>query len=116
MAQYNFIREIIDYSRNARTETVVEPLNLRKQVEEVIDTLKFDGLADKIAFRIKITEGCMITSDKIRLTVILSNLIGNAIKYHNLSKENPFIEIRFQEDICSLQVEDNGSGVLPQRE
>ena len=102
LAQDNFIREIIDYSRNARTETVVEPLNLKKQVDEVIDTLKFDGLADKIEFRIKIAEDCTIISDKIRLTVILSNLIGNAIKYHNLTKENPFIEIRFQEDVCSF--------------
>ena len=116
LAQDNFIREIIDYSRNARTETVVEPLNLRKQVEEVIDTLKFDGLADKIEFRIKIDEDCTIISDKIRLTVILSNLIGNAIKYHNLTKESPFIEVRFQEDVGSLHVEDNGSGVMPQHQ
>ena len=116
LAQDNFIREIIDYSRNARTETVAEPLNLKKQVEEVIDTLKFDGLADKIEFRIKIADDFIIISDKIRLTVILSNLIGNAIKYHNLTKENPFIEIRFQEDVGSLDVEDNGSGVMPQHQ
>jgi signal transduction histidine kinase len=115
LAQDNFIREIIDYSRNARTETVVEPLNLKKQVEEVIDTLKFDGQADKIEFRIKILEDCILVSDKIRLTVILNNLIGNAIKYHNLTKENPFIEIRFQED-GNLHVEDNGSGVMPQHQ
>jgi signal transduction histidine kinase len=116
LAQDNFIREIIDYSRNARTETVVEPLNLKKQVDEVIDTLKFDGLADKIEFRIKIDEDFTFISDKIRLTVILNNLIGNAIKYHNLSKENPFIEIRFQDDACALHVEDNGSGVMPQHQ
>jgi signal transduction histidine kinase len=116
LAQDNFIREIIDYSRNARTETAIEPLNLKKQVEEVIDTLKFDGQADKIEFRIKIAGDFTIISDKIRLTVILSNLIGNAIKYHNLTKENPFIEIRFEEEVNSLHVEDNGSGVMPQHQ
>ncbi|HEX6226021.1 MAG TPA: HAMP domain-containing sensor histidine kinase [Chryseolinea sp.] len=116
LAQDNFIREIIDYSRNARTETVVEPLNLKKQVDEVIDTLKFDGLADKIEFRIKIPDDCILISDKIRLTVILNNLIGNAIKYHNLTRETPFIEVRFQDDVCSLHVEDNGSGVMPQHQ
>jgi signal transduction histidine kinase len=116
LAQDNFIREIIDYSRNARTETAIEPLNLKKQVEEVIDTLKFDGQADKIEFRIKIAGDFTIISDKIRLTVILSNLIGNAIKYHNLTKENPFIEIRFEEEVNSLHVEDNGSGVMTQHQ
>ena len=116
LAQDNFIREIIDYSRNARTETVVEPLKLKKQVEEVIDILKFDGQADKIEFKIKIPDECTIITDKIRLTVILSNLIGNAIKYHDLTKTNPFIEIRFQEDSTSVHVEDNGSGVMPQHQ
>jgi len=116
LAQDNFIREIIDYSRNTRTETVNEPINLRKIVEEVIDTLKFDGLADKITFQIKIEEDFDLTSDRIRLTVILSNLIGNAIKYHDLKKENPFIEIGFLQETYSLYVEDNGQGVMPQHQ
>jgi signal transduction histidine kinase len=116
MAQDNFIREIIDYSRNARTETVLEPIVLKKLVDEVIETLKFDGLADKIEFRKEIPEDFILTSDKIRLTVILSNLIGNAIKYHDLKKESPFIQIGFDVERRSLYVEDNGSGVMPQHQ
>ena len=116
MAQDNFIREIIDYSRNARTETVSEAINLKNLVDEVIDNLKFDGLADKIEFRKQIPEEFILMSDKIRLTVILSNLIGNAIKYHDLKKENPFIVIGFDNDNSSLYVEDNGSGVMPQHQ
>ena len=116
LAQDNFIREIIDYSRNTRTETVNEPINLKKSVEEVIDTLKFDGQADKITFRVKIEDDFELTSDRIRLTVILSNLIGNAIKYHDLQKESPYIEIGFLQDANSLYVEDNGQGVMPQHQ
>lgn len=116
MAQDNFIREIIDYSRNARTETVLEPIVLKKLVDEVIETLKFDGLADKIEFRKEIPEDFILTSDKIRLTVILSNLIGNAIKYHDLKKQYPFIQIGFDMERNCLYVEDNGSGVMPQHQ
>jgi signal transduction histidine kinase len=116
LAQDNFIREIIDYSRNARTETVTEPIQLKKLVEEVIETLKFDGLADKIEFRQTIAEDFILTSDRIRLTVILSNLIGNAIKYHDLNKANPVIIIGFDRDQNSLYVEDNGSGVMPEHQ
>jgi signal transduction histidine kinase len=111
MAQDNFIREIIDYSRNARTETVAESIDLRKLVDEVIENLKFDGMADKIEFRKQIPEDFILVSDKIRLTVILSNLIGNAIKYHDLNKEKPFIEIGFYPEECCLYIEDNGTGV-----
>ncbi len=116
LAQDNFIREIIDYSRNARTETVSEPIALKKLVEEVIENLKFDGLADKIEFKKEIGDEFILTSDKIRLTVILSNLIGNAIKYHDLNKENPFILVGFDNEQNSLFVEDNGSGVMPQHQ
>ncbi len=111
MAQDNFIREIIDYSRNARTETVAESIDLRKLVDEVIENLKFDGLADKIEFRQHIPQEFILVSDKIRLTVILSNLIGNAIKYHDLNKEKPYIEIGYKIDECCLYIEDNGTGV-----
>lgn len=116
MAQDNFIREIIDYSRNARTETVLESIHLEKLVDEVIDTLKFDGLADKIIFRKQIPENFILTSDKIRLTVILSNLIGNAIKYHDLKKEHPFIEVGYKTETNALYVADNGTGVMPQHQ
>lgn len=116
LAQDNFIREIIDYSRNARTETVTESIHLKTLVGEVIETLKFDGLADKIEFRKLIADDFIFTSDKIRLTVILSNLIGNAIKYHDLTKENPFIAVGFDIDKHHLYVEDNGSGVKPEHQ
>ena len=111
LAQDIFIREIIDYSRNARTETVAESIDLKKLVDEVVENLKFDGLADKIEFRKQIPHDFVLVSDKIRLTVILSNLIGNAIKYHDLNKEKPFIEIGYEPDECCLYIEDNGTGV-----
>lgn len=116
LAQDNFIREIIDYSRNARTEPVTEPIHLKRMVDEVIETLKFDGLADKIEFRQSIRNDFILTSDRIRLTVILSNLIGNAIKYHDLNKASPFIAIGFDYEQNSLYVEDNGSGVMPEHQ
>lgn len=113
-AQDNFIREIIDYSRNTRTETIAEPIALKALVEEIIDTLRFDTLADKIEFRKQIPTEVILISDKIRLTVILSNLIGNAIKYHDFSKENPFIEIGYDMERNCIYVQDNGVGIMPQ--
>lgn len=111
LAQDNFIREIIEYSRNSRTETIPERILLSKLVDEVIETLKFDGKADRIEFRKQIPADLMLVSDKLRLTVILSNLIGNAIKYHDLKKESLFIEIGYNPERNAIYVADNGSGV-----
>jgi len=41
------------------------------------------------------------------------NLISNAIKYHTLEKDNPFLKItiRTSETGAIIEIEDNGSGI-----
>lgn len=112
-SQDHFIREIIDYSRNARTETTIEPINLWQLTDEVILSLKYHGDADKLEFRNHVPEDLIIHSDRIRLRVIMSNLVGNSIKYHDYSKTAPFIEIRTDSTAETICVEDNGSGMSP---
>jgi signal transduction histidine kinase len=113
-AQDHFIREIIDYARNARTEVIAESINLQLLVQEVIDALKFNVNADKIEFRKRIPADVTLHTDRIRLTVILSNLIGNAIKYCDPRKDHPFIEIGYSEDLSAIYVQDNGIGIMPE--
>ena len=115
-AQDHFIREIIDYSRNTRTDVVPEPVNLLSLVEEVLEALRFNPDAQKIEFIKKIEEGVTFISDKTRLTIILNNLIGNAIKYHDFNKANPFVEIGFIKDSSTLYIRDNGIGVMPEHQ
>jgi signal transduction histidine kinase len=115
-AQEHFIREIIDYSRNTRTEIVKENVDLAKITEEVIESLKYNENARHITFRKNMPEQASIFSDRIRLTVILSNLIGNAIKYHDLKKAHPFIEVGYLPGKSAIYVRDNGAGVLPEHQ
>jgi signal transduction histidine kinase len=115
-AQDHFIREIIDYSRNTRTETAAEPVHLKRLVDEVVDALKFSHNADKIEFRKQVSDHVVLISDKIRLSIVLSNLIGNAIKYHDYRKGMPFIEVGFNEDQSFLYVQDNGIGIQPEHQ
>jgi signal transduction histidine kinase len=110
-AQDHFIREIIDYSRNARTETLLESISLNEIVEEMFLSLKFHGNADKISFNNIIPKDFFIHSDRIRLRVILGNLIGNAIKYHDFDKAQTFIEVGIYPDKETIYVRDNGSGM-----
>jgi signal transduction histidine kinase len=113
-AQDHFIKEIIDYARNARTEVVAEPVHLGELVDEIVGSLKFNINADRIEFRKRVPANVIIMSDRIRLTVILSNLIGNAIKYFDVRKDQPYIEIGYSEDMSAIYVQDNGIGIMPE--
>jgi signal transduction histidine kinase len=115
-AQDHYIQEIIDYSRNSRTELVSEPVHLKPLVDEILNTLKFNIDAEKISFKNAVPDDSVLMSDRIRLTIILSNLISNAIKYHAVWKENPFIEIGFDSNNQILHVKDNGIGIMPEHQ
>jgi signal transduction histidine kinase len=113
-AQDHFIREIIDYSRDARIEVQSEAINLSELVNEVVDSLKYNINAEKIRFVKRIPDDIVVKSDRIRLTIILSNLVGNSIKYHDPRKDEQFIEIGYTRDTNAVYVQDNGIGIMPE--
>ncbi|MBX2961691.1 MAG: HAMP domain-containing histidine kinase [Cyclobacteriaceae bacterium] len=107
-----FIRDIIEYSRNARTERNFEMFSPEPLIQEIIENLKYVEGSGQIAFNVKSTVP-EIYSDKSRLKVILSNMIANAIRYHNLRRDNPFIDIQVMQDSqnITITVKDNGVGI-----
>ena len=115
-AMNGFIAEIIDYSRNTRLEVNVEEIQLKAMVRQLIDGLHYYHQSEKISFVVAVDESLIIHSDRGRLKVILNNLISNAIKYHDLYKQQPFIRVSAMRQGHSLliQIEDNGQGIAAQ--
>lgn len=111
--QDSFIKDIIEYSRNTRTELVKDSVDLFKLTHEIIDSLKFNDGTTKMRYEVAIEEGLTISSDKNRWKTILSNLIGNALKYYDITKKNPFIKIvaTKTENEVIYSVTDNGVGI-----
>lgn len=111
-----FIRDISDYSRNARLVVVPEELNVKKTVREVLETLRFYPGSDKIEVEIAIDEALTIKSDPTRLKMILSNLVSNSFKYSDPGKEKPMVKIHSSaiREATVLEVEDNGLGIDPE--
>lgn len=109
----HFIKDITDYSRNNRLEVKREPVKLADLAHEVWESLKFSPEAENIDFRIDIPQDVYIESDKNRLRVIIGNLISNAVRYHDLKKENQYIRLHYQMNgrVSYIQVEDNGQGI-----
>lgn len=109
-----FIQEILDYSRNARTDIKHECFNLRQCVEDLVDQLRFVKLGcDTIRFENMIPHDMMIISDKIRVSVIVNNLVSNAIRYADTAIANPYVVIKAEiiNDCLQVSIEDNGIGI-----
>jgi signal transduction histidine kinase len=109
----DFIKDITDYSRNNRLEVKREPVRLADLAAEVWESLKFSPDAENIDFQVDIPDDVYIESDKNRLRVIIGNLISNAVRYHDLKKENQYIRLHYQMNgrVSYIRVEDNGQGI-----
>jgi signal transduction histidine kinase len=108
-----FIKDITDYSRNNRLGISHEKVKLVALAEEVWESLKFSPEAERIKFQIEIPEEITVDSDKNRLKVIISNLVSNAIRYHDHRKDQQYIRLHAEvrDKVFHLTVEDNGQGI-----
>jgi signal transduction histidine kinase len=111
-----FLLEMLEYTRNNRTNVNLEEVSIAAVVEEVIGNLSVIENASRVEIKkfIRIEEAVMV--DRVRLMVILNNLISNAIKYHNYSLSNPWVKIMISKigDKIQVMVADNGFGINDQ--
>jgi signal transduction histidine kinase len=107
------VKEILDYSRNARQNIMVEQIDLRKIIDDHFDKMQFMPGSQDIERQITVKEKSPYYSDRYRLSVIVNNLVSNAIKYYDSNKDNPFIRINIVVDQTKAIVEfqDNGIGI-----
>lgn len=110
-----FIKNILSYSRNNRTELEIEKISLQKTAVDIVDSLHCMKEAKGIHFEIDIKEQDPFYSDKLRFNTILENLVSNAIKYHQKDESGRYIKITGQSDPEKLQfsIADNGIGIAP---
>ncbi len=111
-----FISDIIDFSKNSRLDVLNEEIKLKHFIEEIVDELSFMDKDQKIKIRYNFDEDFMLISDKVRLKIIIKNLISNAFRYHSPYKKDPFIRLdaALKENDFVFSVTDNGEGVKPE--
>lgn len=108
-----FIRDILNHSRNIRMEVVYEPVKPALMVQEVLNQLNHMKDFGRQKIENLIPENFTVQTDRNRLQVILSNLISNAVKYYDPAKPEPFIRLSVGQNKThwTLTVADNGIGV-----
>lgn len=107
------VKEILDYSRNARQNLSIQKIDLKRMIDEHFEKMQFMPGSQSIERHIQIQQKAGFHSDNYRLSVIMNNLISNAIKYHDPQKDPSFIRISVDVDDekATMIFEDNGIGI-----
>jgi PAS domain S-box-containing protein len=109
----NFIQDLISFSRNSRMSVENQIIDFQDMINDILDGHKYFDGSEKIEKIIKIDINEEFYSDQTRLNIILSNLISNAIRYHNYSRDEPYIAITVntEKGKAIIEVKDNGQGI-----
>lgn len=107
------LKEILDYSRNARQELKYEKVHIRKTIDDNLARVQFMPGFQSLKISQEIEDATSLISDYYRISVIMNNLISNAVKYLDPEKENSFLKISvcIEADHAVIQLEDNGIGI-----
>lgn len=107
------IQDIIDYTQNHSTELKPDSVNFRTLIEEVLTDHSHLENAGQIDKTVEVNQPCLFYSDPRRLSMILMNLISNAIRYHNLQQTKPYVHVcvEVMPTQADIYISDNGQGI-----
>lgn len=107
------LKEILDYSRNARSALTIAEVDIRRMIEESFERMQYMEGSESIRKSIETKNLRPFHSDSYRFSVIINNLVSNAIKYRDLEKTDHYLTVKAEmtEDSLVLKVIDNGIGI-----
>ena len=108
-----FIKEIINLSRNSRLGITVSKINFHELLDEIFEGQHFTKTTKKVDRICVVNDDLSFYTDRQRLSIILNNLISNSLKYSNPNQDEPYVKVNaYAEDSnCVIEVSDNGIGI-----
>ncbi len=108
-----FVKDILDYSRNARLEVANQLVDLPALVSTIWQELQYMEQANRIELITDYTLESALWTDPVRLRIMLQNLFSNAIKYHNRQAESSYLKINAHITAHKAEIilADNGLGI-----
>lgn len=109
------IKEILNYSRNARGELNIEEVDLDSMIQNAFSQMQYLPGYHGTLKEVNVQSHTALYSDAYRLSVIMLNLISNSLKYGDDTKDQKHIQVSatITPANCILQVGDNGIGIHP---
>ena len=112
LQQDNFIKEILDQSRNSRLEVKREEVLFQSIIDDTFNQLRFATSTGKAVEKsIIVKQDKPFLSDPWRIKVILNNIISNAIRYRNGKDPIINVDVKVEDHQAKLTIEDNGRGI-----
>ena len=110
----SFISAILEYSRNSRLEVKKEKIDFEEILNDISNNLKYMNRKNRmVEINVNIANEATFVSDKHRLSIVLNNLISNAIRYQNPNAEKAFVNVKVNSNAngTCIEIKDNGMGV-----
>ncbi|WP_295792070.1 HAMP domain-containing sensor histidine kinase [Mucilaginibacter sp.] len=110
--QDHFINEMMLFIQSKHTDFVKKECYLASIINDVIAQNHYRNGSKQIQIYREVTLN-RIDSDALKLQVILSNLVSNAMKYCDPKKDEQWVKVKTyqQEATAIIEVEDNGLGI-----
>lgn len=111
------VKDILTLTQTKYVDAPLRSVDITKTIDNTLKDLSHMENFERLDIRTEYSFSDKINTQKDRLILIVQNLISNAIKYQDLTKENSFLNISTIQDknALILTVEDNGIGIPKER-
>jgi signal transduction histidine kinase len=109
--QDNFIKDIIELTKNARMKPKSQKINFKKLVDETFEYLQYSMHAKTPKPKLHLDQKKDFYSDGNRMKVIFNNIISNSIKYSDPKRTEIDINVEVLNGHAKINIEDKGNGI-----
>lgn len=108
-----FVRNIINYSKNARLDVEATEIDLKTLVQEAFNNLSHYQEDTQIEFHVNVDQDEVFMSDASKIQMLINNFLSNSIKYIDKQKSQAKIEanIVVRNNVANIEITDNGIGI-----
>ena len=121
---HTLINDILDFNKlgSGKLDLEAIPVDLNRLLEDLSQGLRFQAAQKKIDFVLEVDDrikGLRVITDPTRISQIIYNLAGNAIKFTEVGKVILRLELLYHQDDnirVGISIKDSGIGISPDKQ